>query len=315
MKACKYLILCAFAFVILFSVTSCTNNKPVEEYNGYYLYGIDAKNTQVVSSQYTPESEEVDKLIEEYIEKMKEIPESAKVKQVIPEDVSLEDYVIDTDGNLTLYFNSAYSNTSGIPEILMRAAITKNLVQIPEINAVQFYVSGQPLTDNDSNPIGLLTADDFIDNTGGETNYTQKVSVTLYFSDSSGNALTRVPVEINYDATMSVEESILHQLISGPESINGISEKSVLPTIPEDTKINKITVKDKICYLDLSEDFLDKPRDISSYVAIYSVVDTLTELSNIDKVQFSIDGQQTLLYNESINFGNVFKRNLDIVSG
>jgi germination protein M len=43
------------------------------------------------------------------------------------------------------------------------------------------------------------------------------------------------------------------------------------------------------------------------------VVNTLTELPNVDKVQFSIDGQQATLYNDTINFGTVFERNLDIV--
>ena len=48
-------------------------------------------------------------------------------------------------------------------------------------------------------------------------------------------------------------------------------------------------------------------------MAIYSVVNTLVELSTINKVQFSIDGEQVLTYNDSVNFGESFERNLDIV--
>ena len=47
--------------------------------------------------------------------------------------------------------------------------------------------------------------------------------------------------------------------------------------------------------------------------SIYSVVNTLIELPNVNKVQFSIDGEQVLKYNESMSFGEPFERNLDIV--
>lgn len=87
----------------------------------------------------------------------------------------------------------------------------------------------------------------------------------------------------------------------------------MLATMPSGTKVNKISVKDNTCYLDLSSDFLDKRDNISDEVTIYSVVNTLVELSNINKVQFSIDGEQVLLYNDSDNFGEPFERNLDLV--
>ena len=74
-----------------------------------------------------------------------------------------------------------------------------------------------------------------------------------------------------------------------------------------------MSVKENTCYLDLSDDFLKKPADISENVAIYSVVNTLTELPNINKVQFSIDGEQVMLYNEYVGFGEPFETNLDIV--
>ena len=78
-------------------------------------------------------------------------------------------------------------------------------------------------------------------------------------------------------------------------------------------KQNKVTVKEKTCYVDFSKEFLNKQDDITDKVAIYSVVNTLIELPNVNKVQFSIDGEQVLKYNESMSFGEPFERNLDIV--
>ena len=65
--------------------------------------------------------------------------------------------------------------------------------------------------------------------------------------------------------------------------------------------------------MDFSSEFLNKRKSITADVAIYSVVNTLVELSTVNKVQFSIDGEQVLEYSTSINFGEPFERNLDLV--
>ena len=65
--------------------------------------------------------------------------------------------------------------------------------------------------------------------------------------------------------------------------------------------------------MDFSKEFLNKEDNITDYVAIYSVVNTLVELPSVNKVQFSIDGEQVLKYNQNINFGEAFERNLDLV--
>ncbi|WP_337473760.1 GerMN domain-containing protein, partial [Jutongia sp.] len=71
----------------------------------------------------------------------------------------------------------------------------------------------------------------------------------------------------------------------------------------------------KLCFFRYRcfDEFLKKRTNISAETTIYSVVDTLAELSNINKVQFSINGEQVLLYNDTIDFGSAFERNLDIV--
>jgi germination protein M len=158
-----------------------------------------------------------------------------------------------------------------------------------------------------------MTADSFIDNTGGETTYKQNATLNMYFSDSTGRSLVKVPVDITYDATIPLEQLAVEQLIKGPYSIDGVDPDAVEATIPENTELNKISVKENTCYVDFSEEFLEKRTNVSAEATIYSVVNTLVELSNINKVQFSINGEQVLLYNDTIDFGSAFERNLDLV--
>ena len=86
------------------------------------------------------------------------------------------------------------------------------------------------------------------------------------------------------------------------------------PVIPEGTVLNKVTVKDGICYVDFNEKFMEKREGIQPEVAIYSIVNSLTELSNVYKVQFLINGTTKKAY-YTLDFSSAFERNLEIVEG
>lgn len=292
--------------------TGCQKNSD-EDYKGYYIFGLDANETKVTYEKYTPVSKDTEELVEEFLNKMSDKPEDVYMKKAVPDDVIIDNYVISEEGSLSIYFNSSYGNYTGVPEILRRAAIVKTLCQVPGVEDVQFYVVGQPLTTSNMEAVGIMTASQFIDNTGGETSYKQNATLNMYFSDYKGTALVEVPVEITYDATIPLEQLAIEQLMKGPYSIEGINKKSVLPTIPDGTRLNKVTVKENTCYVDFSSDFLNKRKSVTSDVAIYSVVNTLVELPAINKVQFSIDGGQVLEYSDSTGFGEPFERNLDLV--
>lgn len=281
-------------------------------YHEYYVFCLDANETKVQFEPYQPKSSKAEELVQEFLEKMQQDPSDISMKKAIPDNVSVDEFLLSDQGELSLYLDSSYGNYDGVTEILRRAAIVKTLCQIKAVDSVQFFVAGQPLTDSNSDAIGFMTADTFIDNTGGES-YEQSATLNMYFATKDGNALSVVPVEITYDATIPLEQMTIEQLIKGPYSIEGISEDQILATIPKGTRLNSITVKEHTCYVDFSSEFLDKPDQVSPEVAIYSVVNTLTELPTINKVQFSIDGEQVLLYNDTINLGEVFERNLDLV--
>ncbi|MDE6567690.1 MAG: GerMN domain-containing protein [Lachnospiraceae bacterium] len=314
-KRVRLITLCVLAVGILAIVISIVwavkhHNR---EYHGYYVFCVDSNETKVQYERYTPKADGTENLIMEFLNQMQTEPKDISMKKAIPDNVSIDEYTLSAEGELSLYLDSAYGNYTGVNEILRRASIVKTLCQIPDVESVQFYVAGQPLTDSNSNAIGFMTADTFIDNTGGEAVYQQNAVLNIYFATEDGEALEMVPVQIIYDATIPLEQMTIEQLMKGPDSIKGIDKNGILPTIPDGTVLNSVTVKEHTCYVDFSNDFLDKREDILPEVAIYSVVNTLTELATVNKVQFSIDGEQVLLYNDVINFGEVFERNLDLV--
>lgn len=295
----------------VFFLTACSKEEN-DNYEGYYVYCLNTNETKVSGEKYTPKEEETEKLLAEFLGQMEQEPEDISLKKAIPDDVSLDEYTLSAEGDLSLYWNAAYGNYTGVTEILRRAAIVKTLCQIPDISNIQFYIAGQPLTDSNMNAVGFMTAETFIDNTG-DTAYMQTASLTMYYANDSGTGLVETPVKITYDATIPLEQLAMEQLLKGPKDIEGVDGQDLRKTIPDGTKINKISVKENTCYLDLSSEFLEKRSDISDDVAIYSVVNTMVELSNINKVQFSIDGEQVLLFDDEISFGEPFENNFNIV--
>lgn len=190
----------------------------------------------------------------------------------------------------------------------MRASIVRTVVQLKQVERVAFTVKGEQLVNQAGTAIGVMNAESFIENAGNEINAYEKVDLRLYFANESGDYL----VEENrrnvvYNSNISLEKLVVEKLVEGP------MEAGVYPTINPTTKVLSVTVKDGICYVNLSGDFLSQPYNVASDVTIYSITNSLVELSNVNKVQISIDGNTNISYRERLSLNNVFERNLDML--
>lgn len=282
---------------------------PEEDLQGTIkLYYLNQEGTKIVSETYRPEADTDEKLLTELVAALDLEPKEAEHQKAKPETVMILDYSLNANGLATLKFDASYQSIVGTAEVLMRAAIVKTLCQIESVSYIEFYVSDQPLMRSSGRPVGVMKEEDFIDNTGASTEFYQNAYVSLYFSDETGTALVESNLKITYDGTISTEQLILNQLINGPV------EESMRVTIPEGTVVNKVVVKDGTCYVDFNEKFLDKREDITEEVTIYSIVNSLAELSNIYKVQFTINGETQKSY-VTLDFSGAFERNLDIIEG
>lgn len=302
-------------FVISISA-GCSQDREgkTENPGGYVIYYLNNEETKLVSEAYQPKEESVEGLANEFLKLLLEQkPSEFTLKKALPDFVSANLELDAENEQLTLNLDSGYLKLNGATEILCRGAIVKTFCQIDGIDYVQFVVDGQPLTDSNNSPIGFMRGSDFIDNTGGETKYEQNSTVLLYFADPDGKHLVETRVKIKYDGTLPIEQLIIGQLIRGPYSITGVKKSEMQPTIPEGTVLNKVTAKDGICYVDFNSAFLNGTENVSNAAVIYSVVNSLAEISSINRVQFSIDGEKVSLYREDIEFDVQFERNLDII--
>ena len=165
-----------------------------------------------------------------------------------------------------------------------------------------------PVNDSKGAPIGIMTADMFIDNAGDEINSYERTRLKLYFADESGTALVETTEAVAYNSNISMEKLVCEHIISGP--LSGGS----YPVTSPDVRLMAVTTKDGVCYVNLSKEFLQKQGNLRDEVVLYSFVNSLTELPNVNKVQFMIDSETEISFGEHSYLNAPFERDLALVN-
>lgn len=247
-----------------------------------------------------------EELISEFLEQLAAVPSETDLKAVLTQEAAVASLYVGKWPAVSQFWNRLSKDVRD-EEILTRMAVVCTLCQIPEVEYVTFLVGENPLTDSAETPIGPMNAESFVENPGsGADDYTV-TTATLYFANESGDKLVRETVNISYSSNVSLEKLVVEQLISGPLT------QDAYPTIPKETKLLNISVKDGICYVNLDNGFLSQGYDVTEAVPIYSIVNSLTDIPGISRVQILINGETNLVFRESIRFDTIFSRNLDII--
>lgn len=114
----------------------------------------------------------------------------------------------------------------------------------------------------------------------------EMIEVNLYFSDSQ--AMYLVSEKRKIPPTTSLAKQVVVELVKGPAS------SDLYSTIPEGTRVNEVYIADDIVYVDLSEEvFKNHPGGSSGeLMTVYSIVNSLTEISPIKGVQILVEGNE-----------------------
>ncbi len=302
MKIRKFLIVLP---IVLLMLSGCMG-KQKESDSDYHIEYLNKDKTGIVKVDYEPSATDTDRMIEEFLEMLAADPESLDYRKTIPADINVTSYSVD-GVLLTLNFSAAYQNLPTSEEVLRRAAIVRTMIQIPGIDCVAFLVGDSPLTDTSGNVVGAMTQESFIENPGEQINSIQNATLTLYFANEDGSGLVKETRDVYYSSNISMEKLIMEQLLEGP-TISGAQS-----AIPSGTNLVNISVVDGVCYVSLDETFRNQNYEISEAVVIYSIVDSLSELPTINKVQISVNGDTSGTYRDSFELDRMYDRNLDYV--
>lgn len=208
------------------------------------------------------------------------------------------------NGVAYIYFNSSYNTMDNVYEVLFRAAVVKTVTQLEEVNYVYFYVDNKPLTYDNGQIVGLMAADDFIADSDSDLDSLSWTTLTLYFASENKQKLVINKIDVAYSRTMSLEKIVVEQLIRGPENEDCYS------VLPSSVKVLSASVRNGTCYVNFDASFAEVKTEIPFDVAMYAVINSLCELSTVNKVQFQLNGDSHVELN-GFSFDSVYERDLD----
>lgn len=143
----------------------------------------------------------------------------------------------------------------------------------------------------------------------------EKVPVVLYFGDE---AKTKLIKEIRYvdikEAKKGAEtlaSIMVKELITGPKA------KGLTAVIPEGTSLRApVTIEDRVATVDFTKEFVDNHpggKELAE-LTVYSIVNSLTELKDIERVKITINGKNTKNFKDKVTLDSDFPRNDAIVN-
>jgi len=118
-------------------------------------------------------------------------------------------------------------------------------------------------------------------------------TITLYFASLEDDQayLVKETREVK-EPDENIYKAIIEELIKGPSSEN------LYPTIPPDSVVNSVKLTNGLAIVDFDLRIITNYEDIphsstTEALAIYSIVNTLTEFEEIEMVKITIEGKDS----------------------
>lgn len=249
-------------------------------YTVYYT-GVDRRYLIGQSlSVNLPNREELPALL---LEKMFTPPAGMGLRSVLPEgtrvlDVRVDDGLCTVDLSHEFDTRRFYTHTG---QILSLMGIVNTLTALEEIDRVELTVEGSLLIHYGALTVpGPLVPDSRV--VGPVRTALGERDITIYLTESTDGALVPMPTRLRQSGAVSQPELIMRTLLQD-EGTNGLGTR-----IPAGTVLNSIRVESRICFVDLSAEYLGVPENLLASGRVIAA--SLCTLDNVYSVFITVDG-------------------------
>ena len=181
------LLACAVACPCIILMSGCSSEDNGASYNIYYK---NSTSNKLITSSYNSDNQDTYELAGELLSQMIKKPKDKDTQILLPAEVSVDRYEINSN-TINVYFSREYNEMSDLDELFLRAGVVKMLTQLPEISYVQFYVDDAQAKYSNGSYIGLMSSEDFIDDSNASFGNVEWRRVNLYFSNKLGDKLVK----------------------------------------------------------------------------------------------------------------------------
>ena len=267
------------------------------------LYFMNEAETSIESEIREIKHSDPNRLPENVIIQLMRGPEEKRHKRLISKDTKLL-HLINEEGRISVDLSSEFLNSNSARNMQAVYSIVKSLCSIDGVTSVRVTVRGEGIPTTDGKTLGYLTAEDI--NLSTDVNTSETNEITLYFAKRDGNKLYKTSRTVRVADQQPLEYYIVSGLIKGP------SEKGYEPVINKKTELISVDTEEDICFVNLGSDFVERNNGEKAQLAVYSIVNSLTELESINRVQFLIEGKKVHKFGNMDIFG-IYERNSEII--
>ncbi len=294
MKKKRIAALTAALLIVLAGIAAalCINEGIAPESIAAELYFMNEDGTSIISEPCELRYKDNTDLAETVIEKLSKGPSASKHGRIMPRATKLQKIEFTDEYGIIVDFSSDFLSEDPAKNVLSVYAVAKSLCSTGIVTNVMVTVDDAGISDRDGNILGFVAASDI--NLETEEYQSEMREVVLYFGDRSSTQLVKETRTIKITDQQPIEQYIINELIKGPD------DKSMQAVLSKNTVLMSVDVEDNICYLSFRSSFLkENAGDVNhERQVIYSIVNSLTELNTISRVQFYMDGKRV------DNFGN-----------
>ena len=215
-------------------------------------------------------------------------PTTEDLESPFPRDTEMLDWKrIGT--SLHINFSKPFSQLSGIDLTLACACIAKTCMDVTDAQIIRIRADGALLNGStyivmDEESIRVL--DDSLDKL--------RTDLTLYYTDSQRRYLIGHTVSVNLANHDNVASYLTEQLLTPPSGMGLVSP------LPSGTKLLSCRISDGLCSLDFSQEFEQNAfsQSFAQRTTLLSLVNTLTQLEDVERVEFYLEGNLMARYQE-----------------
>ena len=298
-----FLLLTALLLALVTVLPGCGQTQT--EYSVYYA---DSTESQLIpytvkfdDSGMTPEE-----IMMRLLEEMSTPRKGSNAVVIKPTDVT-EKSVTLTDKVAVVELEGDYAGMNTVTELLYRTAVVKELTQVYGVERVTFMQDGEVITTGSGDTLENMAASAYVDDSGDKGGNVEWRDINLYFANKDGTKLVRTGMTVAYNKNMSLEKIVVSKLLAGP------TDSRLQATIPDTVSALSVSMRDGICYVNLTESFLTDYANVSGDLPIYSIVDSLCDLESVKGVRILVNGSTSAVFRETIPLDSTFTADYSMV--